>query len=119
MDHAIVVASSDGSITHWNEGATAFFGYAATEAIGRAVDFIVPEDLRAKHWEGFRRVMDGGERHLVGACINLPVRVQSGEVLAFPARFVHLDDPHGRAVGAVAVFSRRAGNERPWTPIDS
>lgn len=118
MDHAIVATDKDGRITHWDGGSEEFFGYAATEAIGQPVDLIVPDELRERHWTGFRRVMGGGERHLEGAAINLPVRVRSGEALAFPARFVHIDGPRDEPVGAMAVFARRAGHEQPWTPID-
>jgi hypothetical protein len=62
--------------------------------------------------------MRGGERHLEGAAINLPVRINGGEVLAFPARFHHIDDPRGIAIGALAVFGRRTGHEQPWTPLE-
>jgi PAS domain S-box-containing protein len=118
VDHAIVATDKNGHITHWDDGAEEFFGYAATEAIGRPVDLIVPEEMRERHWEGFHRVMAGGERHLEGAAINLPVRVRSGEVLAFPARFAQADGPHGEPVGAMAVFARRTAHEQPWTPIE-
>jgi PAS domain S-box-containing protein len=117
MDSAIVVVDRTGRIVHWNEEAEEYFGYANAEAVGQRVDLIVPEDQRDRHWEGFDRVMAGGERHLEGAAINLPVRHRNGDVLAFPARFNHLFDPHGHAVGAVAVFGARHGDEQPWTPI--
>jgi PAS domain S-box-containing protein len=118
MDHAIVATDKAGRITHWDSGCEEFFGIAANEAIGRPIDLIVPEELRDKHWEGFHRVMAGGERHLEGAAINLPVRVRSGEVLAFPARFLHVDGPRREPVGAMAVFARRAGHEQAWTPVE-
>ena len=118
MEHAIVMASKDGMIVYWDDGASELFGYSKADAMGRPVDVIVPEDLRAKHWEGFYRVMGDGERHLEGAAINLPVRINGGEVLAFPARFHHIDNPQGAPIGALAVFGRRTGQEQPWTPIE-
>jgi PAS domain S-box-containing protein len=57
MEHGIVMASKEGKIVHWNEGASQLFGYSQADVLGRPVDVIVPEDLRAKHWEGFHRVM--------------------------------------------------------------
>jgi hypothetical protein len=63
--------------------------------------------------------MAGGERHLTGATINLPVKRRDGTVSAFPARFVHLDDPHGRPIGAMGIFAARRGDETPWTPVQS
>jgi PAS domain S-box-containing protein len=117
MGHAIVVAGRDGRISHWDDGATELFGYPASEAIGQPVELIIPEEFHARHREGFARVMRGGERHLVGATINLPVRLQDGGVLAFPARFVHLDDAWGEPIGAMGIFTDRKGDEEPWTPV--
>jgi PAS domain S-box-containing protein len=51
MEHAIVMASKDGSIVYWDDGASELFGYSQTDVMDRPVDVIVPEDLRAKHWE--------------------------------------------------------------------
>ena len=113
----VVVADRSGTIVYWDAGASDLFGIDTDAALGQRVDFIVPEDQREKHWEGFTRVMRGGERHLAGATINLPVRVGSGEVLAFPARFVHLADAHDSMVAVAAVFSARNGDESPWTPV--
>lgn len=117
VDFAIVAATAEGRIVFWDDGATEWFGYTATEAVGRPVDLFVPEELRERHWEGFGRVMAGGDRHLTGATTNLPVRLRDGTVAAFPARFVHLDDPHGRAVGAMAIFAARRGDEEHWTAV--
>lgn len=117
MENAIVMAGADRRIIHWNDTATAWFGYTAAEAMGHLVDLLVPDDAVDRHREGFTRTMDGGERHLVGATVNLPVRLRNGETLAFPARFVHIEDPAGKLIAAMAVFSLRQGDEAPWTPI--
>ena len=59
------------------------FGYSAADVIGRPVDLIVPEDLRAKHWEGFHRAMGGGERQQPIRCsLNLLVAPLGGSVEA-------------------------------------
>lgn len=118
VSHAIVMAGPDGRITYWDEGAHSLFGYRPDEVVGRRVDMIVPEEYRSRHWEGFDRVMAGGERHLEGAAINLPVRLRDGQVVAFPARFIHLLGPRGQMVGAMGVFAERSGDEHPWSPID-
>ena len=98
--------------------ASTMFGYDQSDVVGRPVDLLVPEEFRDRHWEGFRRVMAGGERDLEGASINLPVRLADGTVLAFPARFNHVIDSTGAVVGAVAAFRQRTGREQPWTPVD-
>jgi hypothetical protein len=39
---------------------TAFFGYAAGEAAGRSLDLIIPERLRAAHWQAYRQAIAAG-----------------------------------------------------------
>lgn len=115
---AIVGVDAEGTICWWSEDAAVWFGHAVDDVVGRPVDVLVPEEHRGRHWEGFQRVMAGGERHLEGASINLPVLLADGRVLAFPARFNHLFDARGSVVGAVGVFSARTGTEEPWTLVD-
>ena len=57
---AIIFADKDGLIRLWNAGAEAMFGYRAAEMEGQSLDRIIPEALRARHNEGFRRVMASG-----------------------------------------------------------
>jgi len=71
---AILVADRDNVIRFWNPGAVRIFGFTKDEALGRSLDIIIPETLRARHQEGFDRVMAGGE-----------TRYGSGDVLAVPA----------------------------------
>lgn len=115
---AVVMVDRSGRIVHWDDTATALLGHIAQVVLGQSVEVIIPDEFRAGHREGLARFMSGGERHLVGAAINLAVLTANGSVLAFPARFHHLDTPHGEPFGAILVFSRRSGHEQPWTPID-
>jgi PAS domain S-box-containing protein len=71
---AVVYADVAGKIRFWNHSATRIFGYEAVEALGQTLDLIVPESLRARHWQGYDRVMAGGES-----------RYGEGDVLAVPA----------------------------------
>jgi PAS domain S-box-containing protein len=57
---AIIFADLEGIVRLWNVGAEAMFGYRADEAIGQSLDIIIPERLRARHWEGYRQVMKTG-----------------------------------------------------------
>ena len=61
---AIIFADQDGRIRLWNAGAEAMFGYRAAEMEGQTLDLIIPEALRARHNEGFRRVMASGREPL-------------------------------------------------------
>ena len=55
---AIVAADRDWMIGFWNPGAGRLFGYSHDDAISRSLDFIIPERLRQRHWDGYRRVME-------------------------------------------------------------
>jgi PAS domain S-box-containing protein len=56
----IIAADREGRITLWNAGAEAIFGYSRDEAVGQSLDLIIPENLRGRHWEGYRGVMKSG-----------------------------------------------------------
>ncbi len=46
---AIFVVGSDGRILSMNPRASALFGYGIRELLGRTIEVLVPEDLRARH----------------------------------------------------------------------
>src|SRR5689334_1596667 len=70
---AVVAADRDGIIRLWNPGAARIFGHRADEAVGQSLDLIIPESLRAAHWEGWRRVMKTGEsRYGHGDLLSVP-----------------------------------------------
>ncbi len=56
---AIITKSLDGTITGWNPAAERLFGYAAVEAVGKNIDFIVPPDRTAEVHDILRRVTWG------------------------------------------------------------
>jgi PAS domain S-box-containing protein len=55
---AIIAADRDGLIRFWNPGAERLFGYSHNEAMSRSLELIIPERLRERHWDGYRRVME-------------------------------------------------------------
>lgn len=57
---ALIFADCDGLIRLWSSGAEALFGFSAAEALGRSLDLIIPERLRAAHWAGFNRAIAAG-----------------------------------------------------------
>ena len=48
------------------------FGYSREEAIGASLDIIIPEKLRDRHWDGYRRVMATGETDYAGRMLAVP-----------------------------------------------
>jgi PAS domain S-box-containing protein len=113
---AIIVANRSGIISYWNAAASELFGYSAEEALGARLDLIVPPEYQERHWHGFHRVMNGGPPHFEGRAANIPVKCKDGQVLAFPARFVVIRDPHERPVGAMAIASSRVAQNSPGRP---
>jgi PAS domain S-box-containing protein len=53
---AIISADSMGRIIDWNPAAERILGYSREQAIGKALEFIIPERFRAAHRKGFARM---------------------------------------------------------------
>ncbi len=47
MGDAVIVSDTNGAITLWNKAAEQLFGYTESEALGKTLDLIIPEHLRA------------------------------------------------------------------------
>jgi PAS domain S-box-containing protein len=58
-DDAIISKSLDGIITSWNPGAERLFGYSAEEAVGKAINILIPEDRQDEEPEILRRLRRG------------------------------------------------------------
>jgi PAS domain S-box-containing protein len=102
---AIVASDRDGLIRHWNPGAERMFGHAAAEALGRSLDLIIPERLRARHWEGYRHVMATGQsRYSAGALLSVPALRKDGARLSVEFTIAPIRSASGEIVGLVAVM---------------
>ncbi len=102
---AIVAVDGEGVIRFWNPGAERLFGFAAAEAVGRPVDLIIPEPQRARHWAGFRRVMETGEsRYGQGDLLAVPGLRKDGDRVSLEFTIVPLRDETGRVEGMAAVL---------------
>lgn len=91
---AIISKGLDGVITSWNSAAEKTFGYTASEAVGKHISIIIPEDrmdeevkiislLREgksiNHFETVRRAKDG---HLIDLSITVsPIRNPAGTII--------------------------------------
>ena len=101
---AIIATDREGRITFWNPGAERIFGFAANEAVGKSLDLIIPENLRARHWEGFRHVMETGvSRYGDGDLLSVPGLTRDGRRISVEFTIVMLRDEAGVA-GTVAVM---------------
>jgi PAS domain S-box-containing protein len=102
---AVVAADHDGIIRVWNPGAEKIFGHRASEALGQSLDLIIPERLRARHWEGFHRVMATGESHYgAGDLLSVPGLRKDGQGISLEFTIVPLKDERGQMQGLAAVM---------------
>ncbi len=68
---AIITATNKGTITEWNKGAETIFGYTETEAVGKKITIIIPEEYVEKHINGLNLVAMGGEPQMIGKTVEL------------------------------------------------
>jgi PAS domain S-box-containing protein len=102
---AIVASDKDGIIRFWNPGAQRIFGYTSLEAIGQSLDIIIPERLRARHWQGYRQVMATGEsRYGHGDVLAVPGIRKDGGRISLEFTIVPLQDEKGQMVGMAAIM---------------
>jgi PAS domain S-box-containing protein len=100
---AILFADRDGKIRFWNAGAEATFGYSAEEALGQSLDLIVPERQRARHWEGWARVMASGVTKYGRDPLAVPALSKDGSRISIEFNIVLLRAPTGELLGAAAM----------------
>jgi two-component system sensor histidine kinase UhpB len=93
-DDAIVSKTLDGVITSWNRGAERLFGYTTSEAVGKHIFLIIPDDRHAEeedvlarlrrgekidHFETIRQTKDG--RRIPISLTVSPIRDASGRIV--------------------------------------
>jgi PAS domain S-box-containing protein len=101
---AIIFADQEGLIRLWNTGAEAMFGYRAAEMEGRSLDLIIPENLRARHNEGFRRVMATGESKYAADLLAVPGLRRDGTRISLEFTITLIKDEGGTVLGAAAIL---------------
>ena len=101
---AILIADQEGDISFWNRGAELIFGYTAAEAVGQSLDLIIPENLRGRHWEGYRRVMASGETKYLTGLLSSPGVRKDGSRVSLEFSMVLLRDETGAMQGCAAIM---------------
>jgi PAS domain S-box-containing protein len=104
MPEAVIFADRDGVIQLWNRGAEAMFGYAATEAVGRTLDLIIPERHRSRHWEGYKNVMRSGSTRYGSELLAVPAVRKDGGRISIEFSIALLRGETGDVLGAAAVI---------------
>lgn len=104
VSEAIVGADlASGTVVLWNPAASRLFGYDEDEAIGMALEALVPEELRHRHLEGIRRFSETRQGDLVGGHpVDVPALRKDGST--FDASLTLTDaSPNDDACFVVAI----------------
>lgn len=101
---AIIFADKEGRIRLWNRGAEATFGYSAEEATGQSLDIIVPERHRAKHWEGWERVMQTGVTKYARDVLAVPALRKDGVRISVEFTVTLVRSADAGVLGAAAMI---------------
>jgi PAS domain S-box-containing protein len=110
---AIIAAAADGKIIFWNPAAARIFGFTPAEALGQTLDLIVPERFRARHWEGYRKVMSTGASKYQADVLRVPARHKDGRQLsiAFTVTLLDSSASGGRVIAAIVRDETARWNE--------
>jgi PAS domain S-box-containing protein len=101
---AVVFGDREGVVRLWNAGAEAMFGWSAEEALGKAMDMIIPEKQRARHWEGYFHVMETGITKYGLSVLAVPALTKDGRRISVEFNVALLKAADGRVLGAAACI---------------
>lgn len=101
---AILIADREGVIRYWNRGAQRIFGHTAAEALGQSLDLIIPENLRGRHWDGYRRAMASGVTKYRTGLLSSPGITAVGGRVSLEFSMVLLRDAAGAMTGCAAIM---------------
>jgi PAS domain S-box-containing protein len=102
---AVIYADREGMIRFWNAGARRIFGFSEAKAIGKSLDIIIPENLRARHWAGFNETMRTGKtRYGDGDILAVPALRQDGARISVEFTVLPFHDEARQMVGIAAIL---------------
>lgn len=104
---AVVYADRDGVIRLWNRGARLLFGFTPEEALGESLDIIIPEHLRERHWEGYRRVMASGATAHRDELLSVPALTRDKGRIFVDFTVVLVEDRDGGPLGVAAILREK------------
>jgi PAS domain S-box-containing protein len=101
---AIVVCDASGAITLWNPAAERLFGHTQAEALGRSLDLIIPERLRARHWEGYHKTMATGLTRYGADVLRVPAVNKEGAPMSIAFTVALLLGADGKVAAIASVI---------------
>jgi PAS domain S-box-containing protein len=103
MPEGVVYSDREGIIRLWNRGAETIFGYRQEAVLGQTLDLIIPERWRARHWEGYRRVMRTGVTRYGREVLAVPASRSDGTRISIEFSIILPTDRAGQVMGAIAI----------------
>jgi PAS domain S-box-containing protein len=107
VDHApdaVLFADREGIIRLWNDGAERIFGASREQALGQSLDLIIPEKMRKRHWDGYHRVMAGGESRYGTELLRVPALRHDGRQFSSEFSIMLVLDENGQVLGVAAIL---------------
>lgn len=105
MPDGVVYSDAEGKIRFWNQGAVRIFGFTQAEALGLSLDIIIPENLRARHWQGYAETMRTGQtRYGDGQLLSVPALRKDGARISVEFTIVPFTDAAGKMIGIAAIM---------------
>lgn len=101
---AIIFSDREGLIRLWNKGAEEMLGFSEQEALGQSLDIFIPENQRARHWEGYYRVMETGTTRYAKELLAAPALRKDGSRISTEFSMTIIRDSEGKVAGTVAVM---------------
>ena len=102
---AVIYSDAQGLIRFWNASAERIFGYSEAEVLGRSLDCITPENLRARHWEGYFATMRTGHtRYGSGDLLAVPALRKDGTRISVEFTILPVVDEAGAMLGIAAIL---------------
>lgn len=101
---AVVVADREGVIRLWNPGAERVFGFTSAEALGKSLDLIVPERQRARHWQGWQRVVATGHSDYGARLLAVPALRADGARVSVEFSIALLTRASGEVYAIAAIL---------------
>ena len=103
MADELIFADRKGVIRRWSARAEALFGYTEAEALGRSLDLIIPEHLRAGHWRGYDAAIASGRTRLGEKPMRTRAVHKDGGKVYLDMAFSLVKDEKGEVLGALAL----------------
>ena len=100
----ILFTDRKGIIRLWNAGAERMFGWTAEEAIGKSMELIIPDRLRARHWQNWDRVMETGVTRYATDVLAVPALRKDGAPLSIEFTIQLVRDDAGKILGPAAII---------------